>query len=692
MVTIRNAAPRVILRGIQDLSGRPPVIDPEMIPTHLPHVFIYSERGPRDPQLVSGDAMVRMYGARTFDYRGPYANHQTVLVNTVNARGNQLMVQRIIPEDAAPPATLTLSLDLLPAQVPQYERNLDGTIKRDADGNPIETGETVQGYIGKWVIGNLDYSGDTPEVFGQRAPRVGEQVGDNGVQSTLYPIMDLEVAHVGAYGNRIGARFSAPTTRSSVPADEETVANQNAYLYRVQLVERSEDAVTPRVIQTNAGEQYIDFSFKPGTINTRIDKELFFDDIFLDAYQELEPNGQPPKFGPFGRAHVYHTHLEEVLQQIYESEVAFGMLPQDPDDVKKYIHLINIFTGVDINGIHYYSYKVLGPSEGGAQLTENSTHYAAGGSDGTMSLEDFDRQVGEICANYDRLEWPLLDTALYPQSVIYDTGFSIETKKKMLYPISVRKDMWVVLSTQDVSEPQLSASEESSVAIALRAAARLYPESEIYGTETCRAIIIGHSGYLINSQYKGLLPLTIEFADKCAQYMGSGDGVWRAGYGFDVPGQNHVRMFKGVNNTFKPANVRNNDWDNGLVWVQNYDRRSLFFPAVQTVYNDDTSVLNAAITMMACVELEKVAERVWRDLTGISYLTNEQFIERSDRLIEEAVKGRFDNRFVIVPTTTITGNDEQRGFSWSTEITIYAPNMKTVGSFTITARRRDDLE
>ncbi|MNV13847.1 hypothetical protein D3C71_1045090 [compost metagenome] len=255
-----------------------------------------------------------------------------------------------------------------------------------------------------------------------------------------------------------------------------------------------------------------------------------------------------------------------------------------------------------------------------------------------------------------------------------------------------RKDMYVVLSTQDVSAKQNTPSEESSIAVALRTAARMYPESEIYGTPVCRGIVIGHSGYLINSQWTKLTPLTIEFAAKSARYMGAGNGVWKSAQSFSISPANQVTMFRNVNASFKKVDVRSQDWENGLVWVQNYDRRSLFFPAFQTVYDDDSSILNSFFNMAIAVELEKIADRAWRDLVGIDSLTPEQFIARSNRLISERAAGRFDGRVVIEVDTFLTAADTQRGYSWSCNIIMYGNNMMTVGSFTIVARRREDLD
>ena len=707
MYTIRNAAPRAILRGIKDESGRPPVYEPEMIPTHLPHLFLFTERGPTLPQLVSGDKMVRTYGAKSFEYRGKYANHQTVLANTINAEGNRIMVQRVVPPGANPPATLRLSVDFMKDEIPLYERDIDGKYLLDEAGDKVPTGETTEGMVFRWMVGptiseeddgrllenddlRLLESGDQRILesrIGNGAVQVGTMTSAGGEQSKIYPIMDFEVQDFGSYGNRIGVRLSAPTVDSDIPADDTTIEEQLAYLYRITFVERDENTSTPKILENLWGERSVDFSFKEGVVNERVNKELFIDDAVIPSFSQEAVAGMQEIRSPIGRIHVYHDYLEELLDQVHGLEAKRGNVDADAD----YKHLMNIFSGHDYHGVPYDTVKIMGPADDGVLLNSSATHYFMGGFDGVMNFTTFDEAVGYQLENFGDLDAKVLDSAVYPQSVLYDSGFTLDTKKKFFVPMGRRKDLWVVLSTQDVSMRQNSPSDESSIAIALRTAARMYPESVIYGTATCRAIVHGQSGYLLDSPYKQLLPLTIEFAQKCARYMGAGIGAWTSGRAFDQPGNNHVRMFKGVNAEWRSVNVRGRDWDNGLVWVQNYDRRSLFWPGIQTVYDDDSSVLNAAANMMVAVELQKVAERTWRDLTGISYLTPGQFIERSDALIKERTQGRFDGRVIIEPETFYTQNDEQRGYSWSCNIHMYAPNMKTVGTFTVVAHRISDL-
>lgn len=709
MYTIRNAAPRAILNGIKDESGRTPVYEPEALPTHLPHVYLFSQKGPTLPQLVSGDDMVRMFGSKTFDERSKYFTHQTVLAKVVNAEGNKMMVQRVVPPGANPPATLRLSVDIMPELVPQYERDAEGRFVLDANGAKVPTGTTVPGHVVRWVVGPATQFGldlfdgrllenDDPRLLendesrilesglGTGSAMVGTMTNSFGEQSMIYPIMDFQVTDFGSYGNLMGVRISAPTTRDDIPLDDTTVLEQLAYLYRVQFVERADENSTPKVLETLWGDQYVDFSFKEGVVNTRTNTELFIDQAVIPSYHQEAAAGMPEIRPPFSRIHVYDAQLEEVLTMLQSEEHKYGLV----SDSAEHLHLVNPMTATDHNGIPYYSVLVYGPADDGVLLTASSTHYAQGGFDGNMSYATFDSAVRYQLANYGDLEAKLMDSAVYPQSILYDTGFSIETKKAFAVPMGRRKDICVMVSTQDVTQPQNTPSEDSSIAIALRAALRMYPESVIFGTATCRALVVGRSGYLLNNSYKGLLPLTIQLARNAAKYMGASNGIWKAGLAFDMPGNNLVTMFHKVNAQWTSINARSRDWDNGLVWVQNYDRHSLFFPGIQTVYDDDTSVLNSAITMMVAVELQKVAERTWRDLTGISSLTPEQFVERSDRLIEERVRGRFDNRVIIVPETYYTQNDEQRGFSWSTNIHMYAANMKTVGTFTIVARRIED--
>ena len=207
-----------------------------------------------------------------------------------------------------------------------------------------------------------------------------------------------------------------------------------------------------------------------------------------------------------------------------------------------------------------------------------------------------------------------------------------------------------------------------------------------------RAMIIGRSGRVRNSQYRDRLPLTYEIAVKSAKYMGAGDGRWKNGFHFDgAPGSVLDSMYD-INITWVSESVRNRNWDVGLNWVQRYDLKSFFFPALKTVYDNDTSVLNSYITAMAICQLNKVAHAVWREFSGVSHLTNGQLVDRVNSSVRDKVRNKFDGRFVIEPNATVTEMDALLGFRWTLPIKIYAANMKTNMVTYVQAYRMEDLE
>lgn len=686
MNPIINAAPYANLLGVQDKSQGVPVYEPESVPSHLPHVYFFAEKGPTLPQLVSGDSLVQMYGTKTIDPRSSYYTHQSQLVNVLQGVGNAVMAQRVIPADAGPKSRLLLSLEIVADQVATYERNADGSYTLDAQGAKIPTGTTVAGYIARWVA-NKWTAGSTDFEFGQVEAMAGTLSSSTSVQAQIIPIVEFEANFQGAYANNLGLRLQAISNTELDPASATLAGKLKALLYRLQIVSRADSSSTSNYVNNLMGEPSLSFTLKSDTINPGTDEELGLDNIFVNAYQRLDQRGFPPVYGPFGKIHVYTENLEDILTDVQASEAAVTLNTVNATD----LYMTDVIAAQDIHGNPLHTLLLKGAADGGIKFGNTATVYAAGGSDGTMNFTTFDTLVKNELLNYGELEAKLLDDAMYPQSALYDSGFSFETKKAMIAVMGKRKDIGIIVSTQDVSLPQNTPAQEMSMATALQSYARNFPESEFYGTSVCRAMVVGHAGYLLGSKYRGLLPFTLEVAAKFGRYMGASDGRWKGGQSFDLPPNNQVTMFRDANIEWASALARSQQWSNGLVWAQSYDRLSYFFPAFQTVYDDDTSTLNSALTMWGAIELEKVAQRTWRDLTGISSLTQEQFIERSNKLIVEKTRGRFDDKVIVVPTTMFTAADSQRGYSWTCRMDMYTANMRTVGTFTVTANRIDAL-
>jgi hypothetical protein len=698
---IINAAPMTNFLGVQDNSTRALVPTPESLPTHLAKVYGYAQTGPgpNQPQLVVGDSATQMFGADTFDPLKPYYNHQTALItNALNPAANQFMFERVIPADASPRANVRISLDVLSTQVTDYQRNVDGSIKTDSSGDPVPVtgaGATIAGYQVKWVVSYIAPDEDGNSLVGAGTVLAGDQTDSNNVQSQRYPIMDLQVSHVGSAGNWNGFRMWAPTTVSSTPLDSAYLTDELVYPFRFAFAQKTSDNGTAALVAANDGSQYLDLTFKPNTVDVNTTQQLYVGDRLIQGYQNLNPTGGVvPTWGPFGVLRMYDANISTLLAMFYAAEYPHAGEFSDFTGAANEQWLFNFISGVSSTNVPYHSFQVVTSAGNATRFTENTTVYASGGGDGTMNDTSFATLVSAAVAGYADPNSYLQDMATYPESIIYDTGFPLQTKYDLCQFIAVRKDTFVVLGTHDVVANALiplTAAQESALAVALRTRLQMYPESDYFGTSVFRGMIIGRSGTLISSTYTKRLPMTIEFAAKAANYMGSGDGVWKNVYSFDQDPLNQVTLMTDINVTFTPATVRNTDWANGLVWVEAYARRSYYFPAFKTVYNNDTSVLTSFMTAMGCVELEKVGDRIRRKFSGQSKLSQNQLIDRVNKEAISQTNGRFDGRFLIIPKTYFTDADSARGYSWTLMLQIGANNMDTVETLIIQANRQSDL-
>lgn len=688
---IVNAAPMVIDYGTQDLSTRLVPRSPELIPQHLPKFYLFAQKGKTTPELVSGVDRSNIFGDETFNYRGKYANHATVFANLANEQGNACMIQRLIPDDAGPEANLTLWLDVLPTTVDVYERNSDGSIATDISGDPIIDGTTA-GYRVKWVVTNSSTISDLSTKFGAATIGVGDQTDSlTSTTSQRYPILEFKASSRGEYGNLSGIRLSAPTTVSVNAMPTKMMSEYKAYPYTISVIHKETTLATPKVMETLFGEQALTVTLKKDVIDPLTDSELYIGDTFIDSYQNLTDMRYSKVYGEFGEMHVYDANIETLLSLFHTAEIPHIDSFSDFTSAATDKHLFNFVSGVSSANVPYHSF-VFVDAGNSIRLTNLTNIYAAGGSDGTMTDEIFSTLVIAELDRYTDANDEVQDLAVNVESIMYDSGFPLDAKYALCNFISKRKDTVVLLSTHTSGEAILTASEENSLAIALRTRLRMTPESDYFGTPVMRGMIVGRSGKLRNSQYTKELPLLAEILIKSAKYMGASNGRWKNGAHFDGAPGSIVEYMYDINITWVPNSVRNRNWDVGLNWVQAYDRRSYYFPALKTAYDDDTSVLNSYFTIMAIAQLNKVAHAAWREFSGVSNLSNTQLVERVNDFVTNRTQNRFDDRFVIKPNAYFTDMDLLRGFSWTLPIEIYAPNMKTVMTTSVQAFRIEDLQ
>lgn len=689
--TYVNAAPQTELLGISDKSTRRVPITPEALPQHLPIVYLYTQKGKTEPQIVVGSNRDTIYGADSFDLRMPWATHATALSNVLSEAANSHFIQRVEPSDSKT-STLRLYVDVLKTNVPNYERNADGTYARDSSGNPkVGTPATVAGYKVKFVAVAIELFEDESNGFGQGQIIDGDQADEaTGETSKRYPLFDFMASSFGAWGDLQGVRMYAPTLQSNNPVDTRLIRNQKVYPFRISLLEKSDSLSTATLVNTQSGSPSITVALKPGLIDKNTGDPLYIGTEFLKSYQDLK--NLPKDYGPLDGFKIYDSNITTVLNMFVAAELPFVDMNSDLEaGVTDQQYRFNLFGGVNSSGAPYYSYVIDVESADDYRLTESTTMYLKGGADGTMDEEKFAELVNVQLARWADKNDPLQNTARYPISDFYDTGFPLATKYLMNNIISLRKNTAIAVSPYDVLGTALDIDQESNLGSVIVSRMRNYPESEYFGTPTVRGVFIGRHGHMIDTTYPKDLPYTIEYAYKKAKYMGAGNGVWKNDAKFDFGDGAKIELFDTINVTDVPQSVRNKDWDNGMNWVEYFDRSRMYFPALQTVYNNDTSVLKSTIVVAACQYIELIGEMARRQYSGAQTLTNLQLKDAVEKFVNDNLEGKFDNVVTVVPEVYFTDADIARGFSWKLRIKVYGPNMKTIQTMYIEAYRLEDL-
>ena len=679
-VSMASSLPRTEVLGFKDVSGRGQPLEIVNLPIFLPFCPLLTSWGPSDAaNLVSGEGFSTIYGADNFYPGSPFLSHQAAMLQKVLQTGAMALVRRMKPADAKT-ATLRIWADIVADKIDQYERNVDGTFKR-TNGELVPTGEKLDGFRVRF---HVDEPGE--DNLRQASRTTGTLVNADGQTSTMYPLIDVEARFFGAKGSNIGLRLVSPTTLSSTPADAELSEEQGAYPYRLALVERANKNSTGQVLMNLNGEPFVEFTLKTGVVDPKTNINYSYDKRILKAFENNDPEVFSG-YGPLKSFHVYDAEVKAVAELLYSTEQDYGLIDGEVTPE----HTINIFGATNINGVPYYSVKLEGPAAGGVLFGENSTHWLLGGADGTVTPAAYDQMVADELNVFGEGEIPYADRASYPMSAFIDSGFTLSTKRLMGNIMAVRPDVWVLASTQDVLEPLNTPEEDSSIGATLRNALALIPESEFYNTGACRAVVMKHAGTYLDSEYNGILPFTIDFAVKVATYMGS--ERMRTGFAPDNSFYRVVTRFVEHNAKFRHVKPRNTDWQAGISSAEPFDHRGqVFFPGIQTVYHDNTSVLNSFFPMAICCHLNRIGELAWRMFTGDSRMTAGEYAVNVDRFIEGQIKDKYDGRADITPRSYYTPADTQRGYSWHTDIEGLFDGMKTVEVLTVVAGRRTGTE
>lgn len=704
---IGHSTPQTYARGIEDKSGRELPPNFPTYPTFMPHMFIFAPKGPTTLlPATTGIARAR-YGNEALDDSSKFATHQSVAFRVLGSTGMSAMVERVVPIGLttemlakgyknASMARLRLFLDVSDeTDITQYVRNADGTFQTDLSGNytVLLTGGNPTTKRGRAIRWSYDTVNSTTVGSLTKSTVTGATAGvwhyKTGLGFTRYPIMEFVPNGYGAYYNDVGIRMWATDNDDDGAPTVTDMRKTGSFYYNIAMVKRASSGARANAVTSKNQRASVPVSFNQDIRNSFTKEEMFVGKVFTD---EFATDGTPKTYGDIAQTYVYKDNIVEVQKILFEYERTMASTVGDFTDVDENYTMLNILTAKSLTKKPYYTIDVEKTYAGSVNFTDSTNLMMAGGSDGTMNLEVFDYLVKNRMSTYASSNSEIHNSALYPQSCVIDTGFGLDTKDSLNYILANRKDTFVMTTTYVVDGPVLSIASEKALGIVLRTGMQMYPESNYYGTETCRGIICSRHGELIGSSYKHRLPLIIEYAYKCAKMMGAGNGKWKSRFLFDISPNNIINLFKDVSNPWTNPSARKEDWVTaGMNFPLNASRTQLFMPGFRTVYTDETSVLTSAIVMMAAVEMQKIMERVWYEMTGAIRYTPTQFINRVNELIDQKVQGKFGGLVVVKAKSYISGGDALRGYSWSTKAELYANNMRTATTIDLTVYRREDL-
>lgn len=684
-VSIYSSLPRTVFRGIKDDSAVNISMPVATKPINLPLFVGQAPWGEEDrARFVNAAGLNLLYGNEVTDPNSEYFSHQSQFIRTNFTAGGSAFFLRLVPEDAKQ-ASMRFSIEVIEDIIPEYQRNEDGSIRRDTLGNRLEVegSDGVEGYRLRLI------KTEVPVIEGQDNFAIGGVSEGSmfsetdGSTSQVYPFYDSKARFRGSKGNNLGVRIYAPNLGSSEPADEDLNSRVGSYLFRLQQVSRKDDNSTSTINQTLTGDNSILFSFKRAAKDTNTNLIYDLRKTLIPSY-EGQTSEEFKGWGHTEKFHIYDKNLNTILNKLAQAESDLTGETIEP-------HQINFLTGMDINGNPYHSFIIEGQesdSDNVVSFGPNTTHYFVGGSDGEVSNEKFNELVDNMLENINSSPVPLYDIAAYPFNSMWDSGFPLDTKLKFVNFHNLRPDVAVFACTQNVLDPINTVAEDSAILVRLKSEYRMQQESEEFGTKAARFFIQKNAGYLINSDYDGLVPFLESTLNFVANYMGAGDGTMNPAKSFGRGSQNRIDRYRNHNAQSLPEDVRNNDWNNGCTYAESFDIDEVFVPAFQSLYEDKTSVLQSLINMMIAVNLQRIGHETWRNWTGDSQLTDEEFLEEVETELYVRTTDIYDDRCDVTPLVYRTKLDEDQGFAWHIDFDVQMENQRTVQHLAVIVRRR----
>ena len=317
--------------------------------------------------------------------------------------------------------------------------------------------------------------------------------------------------------------------------------------------------------------------------------------------------------------------------------------------------------------------------------------FLGGGTDGDINdwnIEEYTRaQIrSAIAGTQDYLN----DYWHCPFNAMYDTGYSLKTKKAIIDFTAVRDNMVAVIGSQitwkknaaDIKDPVAnSRMDDEAIAASLRAYALLMKEDVENATGACRTVIFTAAGKTSDHDDKWV-PMTLWYALKNAEYLNKP-------YIDQEPKElpySSVECFTDVSWTAAQEETKSRVWISGVTDAQYNNMTGIHFASVRSVYWYETSILVDAGAVNALCFSKDIVRRSWSTWAGSTRRAAEL-----NKLITEDLSGRMaymlHDKFRYKVNVYQTTEDMNLGFQRHVDVELWAAGQNRVWKATIICKR-----
>lgn len=650
MAVVNSIVPgKVVNNGIRDRSIPNYVpVDPSH-PLHLPVVSIITPMG--ELASESGTTWIatkdigRVLGD-IFDPKSPYYNPSSVLLSKL-AEGGQASVgvRRLAANNKV--SRVPMSAFVQKVQVKDYERDLGGNFKRDAEGNKIPTATTYEGL--KVVIKADPEAADS--LPGDLVPRTIAEVPEAGLEPAIpatyvYPLFEA-ICGVGDEYNNNGLKMGVSPGASR--GREEFINETGAFPFELSTFVEDKNGVRLST-KTALGADKVSFTlFETELRNVKYSlKHAFGEFTGTNVNRPVTPRP-----APFKEVIVYQDNITSLCQLMYsvESQHNTSLFDTGAENFKQ----MNPFTCTDHNGAPYFA--VVGDDvitwdmtgsvkaqhgispflNNDGELPDYVTPHTPFDPMGLLDGVKFDITPAQAWEANNALIVSDLKSyilgsepknyTINRQSLFWDVGYAQEVKDVVTDLLSTRKDIYVmacatVYDGGRINDPTEVYSRHTNLVNKLR----LYPESEKWGTQTCRASVNLIQSRIVDEATGGYFSGNIDLAYAYALVAGNQSGTINAAYAPDSGINRELRISHSPLVEFEDDPIAGINFDNGGITLRPKDVGVFFRPALITVYKNPDSVLKDAFTVFLCICIEKILQDEWNNLSGDTTITADNYV------------------------------------------------------------------